>query len=523
MLFLTLLFILSVCVYFIYRVCNRRFDYWRKKNVSFVPPVPILGNYSGYILLKESISKVVHNLCKLFPNDPYIGAFFGTEPTLIVKDPEFIKLVLTKDFYHFNGREGSKYTHNEVVTQNIFFTYGDRWKVIRQNLTPLFSSLKMRNMFHIIEKCSGIFENLLDEESLAPEVEMRSVMSRFTMDCIGGCAFGVDANAMQEPKDNIFTTMGFLFFESTTYRGIKNVLRAIWPGIFYGLGLKVFPTDLNEFFSKLLVGIFEARDYKPSSRNDFVDLLLNLKKNRHIVGDRLQKTKTGDEGADSKFELEVDDELLVGQCLAFFSAGFETSSTISNFTLYELAKNPDVQKRAQKEVDEYIKKHNNKLDYDCVKELPFVEACIDEALRLYPVLGVLTREVMEQYTFPTGLTLDKGDRVHIPVYHLQRDPEYFPEPELFKPERFYGEEKKNIRPFTYLPFGDGPRICIGMRFAKMQILAGLVTILKKYTVQLADGMPETIDIEPKAIVTQPAISMRLKFVPRNDLQKRIFA
>ncbi|NP_001104006.1 cytochrome P450 CYP6AE7 [Bombyx mori] len=513
---LTIIFILSLCVYILYRISTRKFDYWQKKNVSYVEPAPFLGNYSGYILLKENLLDVVHNLSKLFPNDPYVGAFFGTKPTLIVKDPEFIKLVLIKDFYYFHGREGSKYTHNEVITQGIFFTYGDRWKVIRQNLTPLFSSSKIRNMFRTIEKCSGVFENLLDEESLAPEVEMRSVMSRFTMDCIGGCAFGVDTNAMQEPKDNIFKTMGYLFFESTTRRGIKNVFKAIWPEIFYGLGFKVFPTDLNEFFSKLLVGIFEARDYKPSSQNVFINLLLNLKKNRHIVGDRLLKIKTGNVRAESKIKLEVDDELLVSQCVAFFIAGFETSSTISRFTLYELAKNPDVQKRAQKEVDEYIKKHNNKLDYDCVKELPFVEACIDEALRLYPVLGVLTREVMEQYTFPTGLTLDKGDRVHIPVYHLHRDPEYFPEPELFKPERFCGEEKRNIRPFTYLPFGAGPRTCIGQRFAKMQMLAGLVTILKRYTVCLAEGMPETINFEQRAIVTQPNIGIRLNLLPRNN-------
>ncbi|XP_028026744.1 cytochrome P450 6B4-like isoform X3 [Bombyx mandarina] len=513
---LTIIFILSLCVYILYRISTRKFDYWQKKNVNYVQPTPFLGNYSGYILLKENLLDVVYNLSKLFPNDPYVGAFFGTKPTLIVKDPEFIKLVLTKDFFYFTGKECFEYTHKEVITQGIIFTYGDRWKVIRQNVTPLFSSSKMRSMFRIIEHCSGVFENLLDEESLAPEVEMKSLMSRFTMDCIGGCVFGVDINAMQEPKDNIFTTMGCLFLETTTSRGIKNVVKAIWPEIFYGLGFKVFPTDIHKFFSKLLVRIFEARDYKPSERTDFVDLLLNLKKNRHIVGDRLQKIKTGDEGADSKLELEVNDDLLVAQCVSFFIAGFETSSNSLTFTLYELAKNPDVQKRAQKEVDEYIKKHNNKLDYDCVKELPFVEACIDEALRLYPLFGVISRQTGERYTFPTGLTLDKGDRVHIPVYHLHHDPEYFPEPELFKPERFYGEEKKNIRPFTYLPFGAGPRVCIGERFAKMQMLAGLVPILKRYTVRLAEGMPETINFEPKAIASQPNIGVRLNLLPRNN-------
>ena len=125
------------------------------------------------------------------------------------------------------------------------------------------------------------------------------------------------------------------------------------------------------------------------------------------------------------------------------------------------AKNKYVKDRLIEEIDAYFLKQNDVIEYDCVNELPYLEACIHETLRLYPVLGLLTREAMGQYTLPTGLTLEKGDRIHIPVYHLHRNPEVFPEPELFRPERFYGEERKKINPFSYLPYGNGPRICLG--------------------------------------------------------------
>lgn len=108
-----------------------------------------------------------------------------------------------------------------------------------------------------------------------------------------------------------------------------------------------------------------------------------------------------------------------------------------------------------------MRKRNNKLDYDCVTELQYLAACFDETLRLYPVFSILTREVMEDCTLPTGLHLDKGIRIHIPVYHIQRDPKNFKDPEVFCPERFLPENRHQIKPFTYLPFGEGPRTCIG--------------------------------------------------------------
>nr|QLI62185.1 cytochrome P450 36 [Streltzoviella insularis] len=513
--------ILVLALITVYLASIRKFNYWKKKGVPHLKPTPILGNFSGYILLKEYTGEVTQRICQKFPDEPYVGAFYGTEPALIVQDPELIKLITTKDFYYFNSREISKYTTKEVITQNLFFTYGERWKVLRQNLTPLFTSAKMKKMFYLIEKCAHVFEKLLDEETAASNVlEVRELMVRYTMDCIGSCAFGVETNTMRKSSNkNPFTVIGTLIFEISNSRGFQTIARAIWPFIFYGLGFKNFPTEINDFFGKLLTEVFQKRQYKPSTRNDFVDLVLNLKQNEYITGDSLSNMKTG---GNEKISLKVDDDLLIAQCVVFFAAGFETSATTMTFALYELAKNDKAQERVLEEIDEYLSKHGNKLGYECLKELPYLEACFDETLRLYPVLGVITREVVEDYTLPTGLRLEKGDRVHLPLYHLHRDPRNFPEPEQFRPERFLGEEKQNIKPYIYFPFGEGPRICIGMRFAKMQMLPGLVTLLKKYRVELAPGTPRTVQYEPKATVTQPKGDIKLKFLLREGWEKRIY-
>lgn len=456
----TALFVLTAVFALVYYILKRRLNYWKNKNVPYVKPAPILGNYGGFILIRKHISYVLNELCQQLPNEPYIGAFYGTEPTLIVKDPELLKLITTKDFYYFNGRETSAYVHKEQFTQNLFNNNGDEWKVVRQNLTPIFTSAKMKNMFYLIEKCVYEYEKLLDAEfETSNRMEIRKLMSRFTMACITLCAFGVDSNTLGEGyKESPFTKVGDSFFSGSISLVAKNIAKSIWPGIFYSFGLSVVPPGVNEFFKKFIFSVFEARQYKPSSRHDFVDFILNFKKNDYIVGDSIENLITGD---NKKVQLPVTDELLLSQCVLFFLAGFETSATTASYTMYELAKNPEVQKKVHEEIDAYLQKYENKLTYDIVNELPYTYACVEETLRLYPVLVNLTREVVDDYTLPTGVRLEKGIRIHIPVYHMHRDPKFFPEPEEYRPERFFGEERKNIIPYSYMPFGEGSRVCIG--------------------------------------------------------------
>ncbi|XP_022823708.1 cytochrome P450 6B5-like [Spodoptera litura] len=520
MITLYLLLAIPLALYSIYLISIRKYRYWEKKKVPHIPPKLILGNFSEHILQKKYLGRVEQELCKMFPEEPYVGSYLGTEPTLIIQDPELIKAVMTKDYYFFSGRETSNYSEKELATRNLFLSSGDKWKVQRQNLTPLFSSAKMKNMFHLVEKCARVFETLIDQEvQKGKDIEVKALIGKFTMDSIGNCAFGVETRTMVKTENNPFTEIGNVIFDTNWYRAFKLVARGIWPAIFYGLGFKSQPVDVDNFFTNLMTETFKGRDYKPTTRHDFVDLMLKLYNQKTVTGDSMSN-RNGD--ASKKVTLEIDDEFLISQCFLFFAAGFETSATTLSHTLLELAKNPEAQELAFQDVDNYMRRNDNVLKYECVTELPYVEACVNEALRLYPVLGVITREVIEDYTFSTGLKLEKGLRVHLPVYHMQHNPKYFPEPEQFRPERFLGDAKQNIIPYTYFPFGEGPRLCIGMRFAKMQITAGIITLLKKYRVELAPGMNEKVDFEPRSVITALIGGIQLKFVPREGWEQRLF-
>ncbi|CAH2094090.1 unnamed protein product [Euphydryas editha] len=507
---LTLVF--SVLLYLFYHL-TKNYDYWKKRNVPYLKPSILFGNYREYILFKKCLQQVAQEICQKFADEPYVGVFYGTDPALIIKDPNLIKLVLTKDFYYFNQREISQYTHKEPITQNMFFTGGDRWKVLRQNLTSLFSSSKLKNMFYLIENCANSLDNALNKDlSNQNTIKIKSLLWRYTMDCIVTCALGINTGTLvKDSKSNPFTIIGEKKFGISNIAGFKMVCRSMWPALFYSLGLQMFPNDILKFFKKLLKDVFESRGYKETPRNDFVDQVLSWKKKKYLSGDSISNMRTGHK---NNYNIQVDEDLLIAQCELLFAAGFETTSTTTSFLLFELAKNKNAQSRVLEEVDDYYKRHDGKIEFECINEMPFLQACLDESLRLYPVLGVLTREVSEDYTFPTGLRLEKGTRIHIPVYHLHHNPEYFLEPKQFRPERFYGEEKKKIKPYTHIPFGEGPRICIGARFAKMPITAGILTLLKNHSVELVEGMPRTLDFEPRALVTHPKSEIILKFIPR---------
>lgn len=190
---------------------------------------------------------------------------------------------------------------------------------------------------------------------------------------------------------------------------------------------------------------------------------------------------------------EMTDTLIAAQAFVFFLAGFETSSSTISNTLYEMALNPSIQDRLREEIVEELKKHNGDMTYESVKGMKYLHRIFcgiviiifwkiansvvlsifhvytllygiyyAETLRKYPPAGVLQRSSSEPYTFAgTKVTIPKNTSLLIPVYAIHRDPQIYPEPDKFEPDRFDEETIKQRHPSFYLPFGDGPRNCIG--------------------------------------------------------------
>ena len=161
-------------------------------------------------------------------------------------------------------------------------------------------------------------------------------------------------------------------------------------------------------------------------------------------------------------------DMIAAQLFLFYVAGFETSAATAAFTLYELAQYPELLKKAQADVEQALEKHG-KLTYEALSDMKYMDLCIMETIRKYPGLPILNRECTHDYLIPdTNLMIKKGTPIIISLFGIHRNAEYFPNPMVYDPERFL-EENMNYDPAAYMPFGEGPRHCIGKTSELMEI------------------------------------------------------
>lgn len=140
--------------------------------------------------------------------------------------------------------------------------------------------------------------------------------------------------------------------------------------------------------------------------------------------------------------------------VVFFLAGFETSSTALSYALYELSLNQELQDKTRVEIEKVLAEHDGKITYEAIMNMEWCGQVISESLRKYTPGNVLLRTCTKEYHVPgTNYIIDKGSNLMLPMSAIHNDPEYFPNPEKFDPERFSPEASKERNPFAFLPFG----------------------------------------------------------------------
>ena len=284
--------------------------------------------------------------------------------------------------------------------------------------------------------------------------------SKLTLEVILSTAFGLEAE-VQNGKDNELLTEGKKIF--STPQIIRQISR-----LPFGPALLRFLAMLRqqrpEYFQEVATEILKARRQQEfSGRKDLLDLMMHA------------TDETTTEGVS-----RLSDEEVVAQSVVFLLAGYETSSNTLAFTLYYLVVNPEMQEELRTQIREALETNAKKgCLYDIVKNIDYLDCVIKESQRLCPPAVHVNRECHEDFEL-SGIHIPAGTEVVIPIYALHYDSDAWEDPEKFDPERFRGARKDTYHPFQLLPFGGGPRNCIGMRFALLEIKIALVKILSKY-------------------------------------------
>lgn len=449
-----------MCVIFLlYYYFTKNYTYWSSRNIKHDKPILFFGTNFKNATGQASWTEISIELYNKYPNEKVVGYYRGRTPELHIRDPELIKDILIKDFLHFHPRGLSKNRETEPLFNNLFHGEGDTWKLLRQRLSPAFTSGKLKAMYPLIVKCAEALQNLAEDiAENNDEFDVRELMARFTTDFISACGFGIDSDSINN-EQSLFRTLGRKMFTRTFKSLITVPLKEMFPLL--ASRLTVLNPDIEVTITKILELVRKQRNYKPSGRNDFVDLLLEMESMGKIRVESVEKRNP--DGSPVIVEKEMDLSLMSAQLFVFFAAGFETSSSATSFTLHQLAFHQDIQSQVHEEIDRVLSKYNNKLSYDAVKEMTLLDRVFKEAMRIFPSLGVLNRDCARKYTIPgLNITIDPGVQIVIPINAIQNDEQYFENPKEFNPDRFLEENVKKRNKYVYLPFGEGPRMCIGM-------------------------------------------------------------
>ncbi|GBN44641.1 Cytochrome P450 3A4, partial [Araneus ventricosus] len=295
--------------------------------------------------------------------------------------------------------------------------------------------------------------------------------------------------------------------------------------------IQVFAGEASQFFKDITLRIIEERKRTGQVRNDFLQLLLDtaketeaeeikrdvVEKEKEDIASNYDENDAGHHIFNTTTSKKLSTDELVAQCVIFFIAGYDTTATTLTMVTYFLALHQDVQDKLRAEVDAALEENNGKLTYEAIQSMKYMDNVISETLRIYPISVRLERCAEVDYKLgDTGITIPKGMIVSIPIISVQRDPKYWPEPEKFDPDRFTPERRAQRDPYSYLPFGAGPRNCLGMRFALMEVKVCLAHVVANFKINRCPQtkVPLEFDLGSQGLI-QP-IGIIVEMEPRED-------
>uniref|UniRef100_A0A182YBK7 Uncharacterized protein n=1 Tax=Anopheles stephensi TaxID=30069 RepID=A0A182YBK7_ANOST len=471
---------------------RRLHNYWKDRNVPTIPASFPLGNFGA--LRTKSLAEVSIELYRQMDRkERFYGLSILLQPTLMITDLDLIKAVLIKDFAYFPDHGVYHNERVDALSCHLFCLEGAKWKTIRSKLSPTFTSGRMKAMFPILLEVSKNFAHFLRTEvGSSGELDVKDCCARMMIDNIGGCAFGIECNSFHQPNSAFRRTGELVFHSPRNSQLVSNLLR-LYPVLGRVFRLKVNHDEVIEFFTGLVQRTVAMRETSPNKRNDLLEMMIDL--------------RDGQNGA----ALTMNE--LMAQAFGFFLAGYETSSSNVTFCLYELALNEAFQERARACVQQALQKHGG-LTYEALGDMEYLDRCINETLRKYPPLPIVPRISSKAYRIPdSDVIIPPNMKIHIPVYAIQRDERYYPEPDRFDPDRFAPERVAERHFSTFLPFGEGPRICIGQRLGVMQSRVGLATVLSNFRVRPGPRTQIPIVYAKDAVTLQSQDEVFLKLEP----------
>ncbi|KAH8402135.1 hypothetical protein KR009_010004, partial [Drosophila setifemur] len=486
---------------------RHHFSHWQRLGVPFIPATPFVGNVWSLLRGDCCFGDQFRDLYQSEESSgqAYVGIHVLHNHAVLLRDPALIKRILVEDFPQFSSRfETTDPKYDTMGSQNLFFSKHETWRETHKIFAPFFAVSKVRQMHGLLEHVGQQLEVHMDKQLKGRknmELEVKQLCALFTTDIIASLAFGIEAHSLRNP-DAEFRRMCIEVNDPRPIRLIHLFTMFFFPRLSGRVRTHLYSQEYERFMRKSMDFVLEQREASGEKRFDLIDIFLQLKR------------------TEPPESIVHRPDFFVAQASFLLLAGFDTSSSTITFALYELAKMPAIQQRLREELRLALESsQDGRLNYDGINGMAYLRQVVDEVLRLYPPTAFLDRccnssEGYDLSSWNCGnpLKLTSGTPVYISVLGLHRDPQHWPNPNSFDPERFSPEQRQQHHPMTYLPFGAGPRGCIGTLLGQLEIKVGLTHILKNYRVELCEKTLPEMKFDAKAFVLTAEGGTYLRFV-----------
>lgn len=463
-------------MFVVYKWLTSDHDYFEKLGIPYEKPWPIFGNNLKLIFQKESLNDIIDRSYKKYKNLKVYGYFNFLQPSFMLTDVELIKKITITDFSHFINHDTSM-EFDELFSRSLFSLRDKKWRDMRTTLSPIFTSSKMKMMFGLLSDHSRDFIKFMEEQVQLGNninVDVMEIFRRYTADGISTAVLGFVGNSVRD-KNSLTCRIANQMEEefNGTAGAIKFMLASGFPKLVKFFDIQLVSKEVKEFFKRVVMDVMNEREQNGISRPDVIQLMLQARKGQlQVKADENDFDKEmSNFAAHEEMDVSVKNDRMshfsdmdwIAQGFLFFGAGFNTTTSLLQNVLYDLACNPEIESELITEIDNVKSKLGSEpVNYETLHKMKFLDMVISESLRLRPPAGVVDRYCNKDYEFQLedgrNFKIPKGKVVLIPIYQLQHDPEYFPNPEKFNPHRF--RDENSIIKGTFLPFGLGARNCV---------------------------------------------------------------
>lgn len=394
---------------------------------------------------------------------------------ILSRDNELAEYILQKNQKKYQKSKLQTQFLSKYLGKGLLTVNGDFWLKQRRLIQPAFHKQKMNQLVQNMEEAIAFELKDLPE---GKEIVLFPIMNNLAFNVVAKSLFHI---SFIEDKLNRLKVI----IEEVQDFVIKEI-RLPYKSWWYKIGGQVKYHEQLALESDAIINeIIASRQHSNQQHNDLLDMLLET---------RYEDTGKG-----------MATQQLIDEIKILFIAGHETTANALTFTLHLLANHPEVQQKIHEELIAIYTETNDVVEQ--LQKMTYTNAVINESMRLYPPAWITDRENVEDDIL-LGYPIKKGTLIGISFYELHRNPKYWKDPEVFNPERFLGEQKKESMTYFY-PFGAGPRMCIGFGFAIYEMGLALSYIVKKYTIT---SQHQNIQFNP--LITLKPVGVTVKFSKR---------